>query len=81
MVKRVRFTRRSRHFRIGKAHVYEVMAMTEPVIGTNTVTGDVTLTWVGSDKRGRELYVAAVERPDCFLVIHVEPTHYRKDKP
>jgi hypothetical protein len=80
MLKRVQFTRASRRHRIGKAHVYFVMAMTEAVVDVDEITGDVTLTWIGEDERGRELHVVAAEKPDCFLVIHVMPTHYRKEK-
>jgi hypothetical protein len=36
-------------------------------------TGDTTLSWVGPDERGRDLEIVALDKPDCFLVIH-----YRK---
>ena len=39
------------------------------------------LTWIGEDERGRELETVALGRPDCLLVIHVMPTHYRRNKP
>lgn len=52
--------------------------MTAADISIDPLTGDTTLSWMGSDERGRDLEVVAVERPDCFLVIHVMPTHYRK---
>ena len=39
------------------------------------------LTWIGEDERGRELEIVALGRPDCLLVIHVMPTHYRRNKP
>lgn len=45
---------------------------------TDEETGDTTLSWIGADERGRELEIIALDRPDCFLVIHVMPTHYRK---
>jgi hypothetical protein len=34
--------------------------------------------WVGHDQRGVLLEVVAVQRPDCLLVIHVMPVHYRQ---
>ncbi|MEO9224658.1 MAG: hypothetical protein ABI276_06690 [Acidimicrobiales bacterium] len=43
--------------------------------------------WVGDDERGRRLEVAAVEiqtdrdLESVLLVIHVMPTHYRKNPP
>lgn len=77
-MKQIRFTRGSRRHRIGKAHAYHVMATAPVDVGTDPVTGDTTLAWVGIDQRGREIEVVAVEKPDCFLVIHVMPTHYRK---
>jgi len=52
--------------------------MTAANITTDPETGDTALSWIGLDERGRELEIVAVERPDCFLVIHVMPTHYRK---
>ena len=52
--------------------------MTAATITTDEETGDTTLSWVGSDERGRELEIVALDRPDCFLVIHVMPTQYRK---
>jgi len=35
------------------------------------------LLWVGRDEAGVLLEVIAVERPDCLLVIHAMPVHYR----
>jgi hypothetical protein len=52
--------------------------MTAANFTTDPATGDLTLSWVGRDERGRELEIVALEKPDCFLVIHVMPTHYRK---
>jgi hypothetical protein len=40
----------------------------------------MTRSWVGRDERGRELEIVAVERPDCWLVLHVMPTHYREKR-
>lgn len=52
--------------------------MTLANTSTDPETGDTTLSWLGEDERGRELEVVPVERPDCFLVIHVMPNHYRR---
>ncbi len=41
-------------------------------------TGATVLTWVGADERGENFEVVAIERSDCYLVIHVMPTHYRR---
>lgn len=77
-MKPIRFTRGSRKHRIGRKSACHVIAMTAANITTDPETGDTALSWIGLDERGRELEIVAVERPDCFLVIHVMPTHYRK---
>jgi hypothetical protein len=77
-VKPIRFTRGSRRHRIGKAAAYQVITTAPVDVGDDPGTGDTTLVWVGEDQRGRELEIVAIEKPDCFLVIHVMPTHYRK---
>ena len=77
-MKPIRFTRSSRKHRVGRKSAYHVIAMTAADITTDQQTGETTLTWIGSDERGREPEVVALDRPDCFLVIHVMPTHYRK---
>lgn len=77
-MKPIRFTRSSRKHRIGRKSAYHVIAMTSANVTTDTESGDTTLSWIGPDERGRELEVVALDRPDCFLVIHVMPTHYRK---
>ncbi|MHB1930206.1 MAG: hypothetical protein ACYCUG_12440 [Acidimicrobiales bacterium] len=51
-----------------------------PTIETDEVTEAVIVRWVGDDERGRELEIIAIERPDCRLVIHVMPTHYRRTR-
>jgi hypothetical protein len=77
-VKPIRFTRGSRKHRIGRKSAYHVIAMTAATITTDEQTAETTLSWIGPDERGRELEIVALERPDCFLVIHVMPTHLRK---
>jgi hypothetical protein len=80
-VKPVRFTRRSRGHRIGRASARHVIATATAVVSEDQQTGAELLTWIGDDERGREPEIVAVERPDCILVIHVMPTHYRRNKP
>lgn len=41
-------------------------------------TEDRRWLWVGTDDRGRELEVIAVETDECHLVIHVMPIGYRR---
>jgi hypothetical protein len=77
-VKPLRFTRGSRKHRVGKKSAYHVIAMTAATITTDADTGETTLSWVADDERARELEIVAIEKPDCYLVIHVMPTHYRK---
>jgi len=74
----VRFSRSTRRHRVGKRHVWHVMATAPATIGTSRVTGDVTISWIGNDDRGVELEVVAIEKSDAFLVVHVMPTHYRQ---
>lgn len=62
------------------------MANATPV-GVTTSKGTPGWRWVGDDERGRRLEVVAVEiqrdwdLEPVLLVIHVMPTHYRKDPP
>ena len=78
-MKPIRFTRGSRKHRIGRKSAYYVIAMTSASIDIDPETGDTALSWAGDDERGRNLEVVAIEKPDCFLVIHVMPTRYRKE--
>jgi hypothetical protein len=78
-VKPIRFTRGSRKHRVGRKSAYFVIAMTAATITTDRDTDETTLSWVADDERGRELEIVAIEKPDCYLVIHVMPTHYRKE--
>jgi hypothetical protein len=56
-----------------------VIAMTGDTTTTEPDTGDTTLSWVGKDERGRELEIVAIDKPGCYFVIHVMPTHYRRE--
>jgi hypothetical protein len=78
-VKPIRFTRGSRKHRVGKNSAHHVIATTAATISTDPDTGETTLSWVADDERRRELEIVAIEKPDCYLVIHVMPTHYRKE--
>jgi hypothetical protein len=78
-VKPIRFTRGSRKHRVDRKSAYFVIAMTAATITADPETGETTLSWVADDERGRELEIVAIEKPDCYLVIHVMPTHYRKE--
>ena len=55
-----------------------MISATDAVITTDPETGATVLSWIADDERGRELEIVAIEKPDCYLVIHVMPTHYRK---
>lgn len=77
-VHRLVFT--SRKHRIGKTSARHVIATTEPVDRAEP-NGQLSRTWVGVDERGRELEILAFETPDCWLVVHVMPTHYRRRNP
>ena len=61
-----------------RASARHVIDTATPSVETDEVTEAVIMRWVGNDERGRELEVIAIERPDCQLVIHVMPTHYRR---
>ena len=82
----IRFTQSARKHRIGRASARHVLASSEPMLVTTTSGADAWL-YVGSDERGRELEIIAVEvqpadaeRP-YLLVIHVMPTQLRGDSP
>ena len=61
------------------------MATTSPALVT-TSRGTPGWRWVGDDERGRQLEVIAIEvqgdedLEPVLLVIHVMPTHYRKER-
>lgn len=77
-VKPVRFTRGSRKHRVGRKSAYYVISTTDATITNDPATGATVLSWIADDERGRELEIVAIEKPDCYLVIHVMPMHYRK---
>lgn len=65
----------------GAASARHVIATVPPELTKDEETGADLLTWIGEDERDRELEIVALDRPDCILVIHVMPTHYRRNKP
>lgn len=76
--KPVRFTRGSRKHRVGRNSAYHVIYNTNATITADPDTGATVLSWVADDDRSRELEIVVIEKSDCYLVIHVMPTHYRK---
>lgn len=76
----IRFTRSARKHRIGRARALEAMndAGEPQRIPTQEEGLSDQFLWIGRDSRGVLLEVIAVERPDCLLVIHVMPAHYRR---
>ena len=77
----IRFTQSARRHRIGRASARHVMAAVSPELVT-TSRGADAWSYVGSDERGRELEIIAIEvtPPDgeiYLLVIHVMPTRLR----
>ncbi|MGH9045110.1 MAG: hypothetical protein ACRDVP_09825 [Acidimicrobiales bacterium] len=63
----IRFTQSARRHRIGRGSVRFVMANTNPVTAT-TSRGTPGWRWVGDG-----------DHEAVLLVIHVMPTHYRKE--
>lgn len=79
-VKPIRFSQSARKHRIGKGHVYSVIATAPVEVTTDPVTGREGLIWVGPDDRGVTLTVLLLELADCFLVIHVQPAYRRRNR-
>ncbi len=59
--KPVRFTRGSRKHRIGRANRH-VIETASPAVEIDDITGADIIRWVGSDERGGELEVIAIDR-------------------
>ena len=76
----MRFTRNSRKHRIGRAHAWHVMGAwpATEYPAPEGAPGDRRWLWIGTDDRGLELEVIAVETTDLVLVIHVMPTDLRR---
>ena len=54
----------------------EVTQLVEPECWNDDL--DTRIEWIGTDDRGVELEIIAVELPDLWLVIHVMPTALRR---
>ncbi|OLT40608.1 hypothetical protein BJF85_05505 [Saccharomonospora sp. CUA-673] len=75
----MKFTRRARKHKIGKAHALAAMSSCgEPEFVAGKDGYDDQLVWIGVDDRGVELEIVAVILPDFLLVIHVMPTQFRR---
>ncbi len=57
-----------------------VINTADPVRISATAELPERFAYVGSDDRGVELEIVALDLPDYLLVIHVMPTHYRKGR-
>jgi hypothetical protein len=57
-----------------------VLNAVKPVIIPATLCASERRTWIGRDDRGVELEIVGLVKPDCLLIIHVMPTHYRKKR-
>jgi hypothetical protein len=75
---RIEFTKSARKHKIGKQRVREVIATSTPTV---FFEGGVSkLRWVGTDRRGLELEILALEEGEAWLVIHVMPLNFRRRK-
>jgi hypothetical protein len=75
---RIEFTKSARKHKIGKQRVREVIATSTPTV---FFEGGVSkLRWVGTDRRGLELEILALEEGEVWLVIHVMLLNFRRRK-
>ncbi len=75
---RIEFTKSARKHKIGKQRVREVIATSTPTV---FFEGGVSkLRWVGTDRRGLELEILALEEGEVWLVIHVMPLNFIRRK-
>ena len=74
----VRWYRSARRHRAGKAHAMHVITTTTPEQVPATDVADARLVWIGSDDRGIELEIVALDLEDAVVVIHVMPTSLRR---
>lgn len=77
-VRPVRFTQSSRRHRLGRARILEVMDSVNPVV--HGPDNERRYVWWGSDGRGLEVEVIAVDLPDYLLVIHAMPMNLRRSR-
>ncbi|NED95082.1 hypothetical protein G1H11_07120 [Phytoactinopolyspora alkaliphila] len=75
--KPVKFSRSARRHKIGKAHALAAMNHAgDPTLVPATEKYDEQWVWIGRDDRNIELRIIGLDRSDCILVIHVQPTTY-----
>ena len=74
----IRFTRKSRKHKIGKAHALFIIENNEPIREPGFEDFEYKLYWQGLDSRGVELEIVGVEFETEILIIHVMPTSYRR---
>lgn len=55
-----------------------VITTVEPQQIPATSKLDARLVWVGTDDRGVELEIVALDLPDAIVVIHVMPTEFKR---
>ena len=63
-----------------QAHAMHVIGSVEPTPVPASDTADARLVWIGSDDRGVELEIVALDRDDAIVVIHVMPTSLRRGR-
>jgi hypothetical protein len=80
MMVQIRFTQSARKHRVGRESARHVMEHHEPGREEATSERSARLYWVGMDERRRELEIVAIVEPDYLLVVHVMPTHYRRQR-
>lgn len=83
-MKPVKFTRSARRHRIGRAHALigrahalAAINSANPVFVPATEKYGDQWVWIARDDRGVELEIVGVDKPDCMLIIHVQPTSYQ----
>jgi hypothetical protein len=76
----VRFANSARRHRIGKAHALAALenAGDPTVVVAPSDDLDDRLVFVGTDDRGVELEIIAIQLPGFLYVIHVMPTAFRR---
>jgi hypothetical protein len=81
-VRAVKFSRSARRHKIGKAHALAAMenAGAATLVPADEKHGERWV-WTGPDDRGVELVIVGVEKPDCLLILHVQPASYKHQEP
>ena len=79
---KIHFAQSARKHRIGTAHALWVINHFEAIreMASDGSGKADRLMWVGSDDRGLELEVIAIELGETLLVIHVMPMSFRRRK-